>query len=539
MTKNKKIICAGLILLGLFIHGWFAWRSIWNMSATYDEPVHLTAGYTYWKTGDYRFNGFHHPAFAEMWAAIPLLVINPALPLQHPAWREKKWTPKDQYAFADIFLYHNRLSHEKLLNAGRAAQMVLSLLLGLFIFWAALRITDVDTALLAFLLWAFSPTFLSQGSLVSTDLAFAVFFFSFFILAFSFRTVPTAAAAGVVLGLCAASKYFALAILPCMGASWLWGKWKEDPGTLHRPLWHGLAMGSVSLVILLAVYRFSSVDVFLEGLKNIIGRSQAGRSSFFMGHHGTEGWMLYFPMVFLFKTPLPVLLGLILAGIAVVRKKVRISTVLWIPPVVFFALSCFSKVQIGHRHLLAIYPFLFLIAAQGIMAWSDQRKIFPSLLILWSLISVVWVSPHFLSYFNELAGGPSQGYKYFTDSNVDWGQGLKELSEALTPQEKQNGIYLSYFGVADPKAYNLKYLDVGSDRLVFRKDDSDDPAVKPTSLAISATNLQATYYLDKTVFDWLKEKTPRTVAGHSIFIYDFSHDPESLQMLDRLRGVSE
>src|SRR5262245_48347 len=43
------------------------------LSATTDEPVHLSAGYSYWQTRDFRLNR-EHPPLAKLVAALPLLV---------------------------------------------------------------------------------------------------------------------------------------------------------------------------------------------------------------------------------------------------------------------------------------------------------------------------------------------------------------------------------------------------------------------------------------------------------------------------------
>ena len=45
--------------------------------------------------------------------------------------------------------------------------------------------------------------------------------------------------------------------------------------------------------------------------------------------------------------------------------------------------------------------------------------------LLWASLSV-W--PHGLCYTNELWGGTANGYRCLSDSNYDWGQGLKELA---------------------------------------------------------------------------------------------------------------
>src|SRR4051812_2052699 len=111
-----------VLVAGHFYLGNLAIR---DFSPTYDEPVHLTAGYSYWKTGNYRLNGNDHPPFGEMWAAIPLLLLKPVLPVQNPAWLRQSWNPVDQYSFSDTFLYHNRISADTLMTAGRRMQLVL------------------------------------------------------------------------------------------------------------------------------------------------------------------------------------------------------------------------------------------------------------------------------------------------------------------------------------------------------------------------------------------------------------------------------
>jgi hypothetical protein len=48
-------------------------------STTVDEPVHLVAGYSYLKWGDFRLNP-EHPPIAKIWASLPLLASGPPTP---------------------------------------------------------------------------------------------------------------------------------------------------------------------------------------------------------------------------------------------------------------------------------------------------------------------------------------------------------------------------------------------------------------------------------------------------------------------------
>ncbi|MFN7927885.1 MAG: hypothetical protein U0Y68_08045 [Blastocatellia bacterium] len=74
---------------------------------------------------------------------------------------------------------------------------------------------------------------------------------------------------------------------------------------------------------------------------------------------------------------------------------------------------------------------------------------------MWYALSAVLIYPHFLSYFNELAGGPQHGYTILADSNIDWGQDLKALAE-YRRAHPEGTLYLSYFGTALPQYYGLE-----------------------------------------------------------------------------------
>jgi hypothetical protein len=437
----------------------------------------------------------------------------------------QRWSPVDQYRFADLFLYHNRVDHEKLLNSARRMQLLLSVL---FMVAAALLILTAFGPVAAFWFagsWAFSPTILAHATLVSTDLAFAGFFFLFF-LVYSIEIRWKNVLLGVLLGLCFASKYLAVAALPVAAFLWAYDK---------KSLRGGLIVLACAVGVLLLVYR-SHLGIFFDGLSRIVTRTQAGRSSFFWGRYSTDGWLLYFPFAFAAKSTLFELAGLVLAKFMMLRKKLTVPKALWLAPLAFFVVACFSKVQIGHRHILAVYPFVFLLGGLALQKLGRRFEAFAPIAVGLMCLEGFFLAPNFLPYFNVAAGGPGQGHRYLTDSNNDWGQGLKQLAAALTPEDRKDGIYLCYFGTADPHAYGLRYIDIGSDAIAGHSGDEGDLSVHPTKFAISVTNLQGTYYADKTVFAWLKDTRPWKNVGNSIFVYDFSNEPDFLVKLNELRG---
>ncbi|MBN1622567.1 MAG: glycosyltransferase family 39 protein [Endomicrobiales bacterium] len=547
MKKIFNITFAAVLLL-FIINIVFSLSTITYLSPTYDEHIHLTAGYSYWNTKDYRLNAFDHPPLAEMWAAIPLIFMRPIFPINHPYWNEV-W--KYQYPFSDLFMYKNKTDPEKALNSGRRMILVFSLFLGLFIYFWSKELFGIKQAVLALFLWAFSSLFIAHGTLVTTDMALTLFYFTTMYFTWKWWKQikpgkPTGLKPviflGISMGLLLASKYSAIVIFGVIGIIVLWLLWKGDIGA-KEIVKQMIVVTFLILLILIVVYRFNSLKIYyFVGLKKVLSGVASGRSSFLLGKHSVTGWVYYFPIAFLLKTPLPFIILLIFAAF---RKsswtREKIIFLLW-PALFYFALSCYSKVQIGHRHIMPIYPFL-TVWVSGIYSEKYKKviKLGIACLLIWYCAGTFRIHPWHLSYFNELIGSPANGYKYFTDSNVDWGQGLKQLGKYLK-KEGVSGIYLCYFGVGDPHYYGIKYYPIGfSDNISYPNakghrdgDEINFDSMKKVIFAVSATNFQATYYYDKQIFSWLKEIPYEDILANSILIFRMDKHPAQYKKLKEL-----
>ena len=72
-----------ILLLGVF--AFLSFGSASRESLTYDEPIHITSGFLFWKTGVYLDP--LHPPFIRLWAALPLLFLRlgwPDVSVSHP-----------------------------------------------------------------------------------------------------------------------------------------------------------------------------------------------------------------------------------------------------------------------------------------------------------------------------------------------------------------------------------------------------------------------------------------------------------------------
>jgi hypothetical protein len=206
-----------------------------------------------------------------------------------------------------------------------------------------------------------------------------------------------------------------------------------------------------------------------------------------------------------------------------------------IPPAIFFAVCVWTRLNIGHRHILPIYPFLFVLCGSLALEWQkwqprvQQRTAVVALaLIVISSVLVFappWrpavVFPHYLAYFNELAGGPRNGYKNLVDSNLDWGQDLKGLKSWLERKGVAEPINLCYFGVTDARHYGFPHVNLPGTFDTAPSVTFEEARV-PGYVAISATHLQGLYFSEEGRAAWRKFLANATLVdtiGYSIFIY--------------------
>ena len=265
--------------------------------------------------------------------------------------------------------------------------------------------------------------------------------------------------------------------------------------------------------------------------------------SFLLGSYSTTGFHSYFFYTFLLKTPLPALLliatALVLSLLRFVKRP-SAPIFLLAPAGLYFLVAAASHLNLGVRHLLPIYPFLYVLAGglvRELDGWRRTARIAAVLAMVGAIavssrivffpangLKCQAVAPHFLAYFNELAGGPANGFKELVDSNLDWGQDLKNLKLWLVAHDIKDPICLCYFGMADPRYYQIAHYNMPGGYLFEPQADFD--VLKPGGLiAISATKLQGVYLRQAYRDAWrriLEHSVLVDTVGYSIFIYKFT-----------------
>jgi len=293
---------------------------------------------------------------------------------------------------------------------------------------------------------------------------------------------------------------------------------------------------------------------YFLGLALVFQRAAAGHTTYFLGEVSAAGWKNYFPIVYLIKEPLTfhilTLISLFYAAWLIKRPfwlNTFQRTKNWIKSYfpgfamltfigIYWLTSLTSNLNIGVRHLLPVFPFTFILVSSAIIKVISNRGptsvklteaqplskfkcLILGALILWQAISVISIYPHFLAYFNELAGGPNNGYIYTVNSNLDWGQDLKRLKKWVD-EKNIDKIYVDYFGGGEAQYYlKEKFAPWWGQR-----DPKEFP--KGNYLAVSATFLQGGRGEPVPGFEqpfgyyrWLDEYIPVTEIGYSIFVY--------------------
>jgi hypothetical protein len=255
--------------------------------------------------------------------------------------------------------------------------------------------------------------------------------------------------------------------------------------------------------------------------------------TFLAGKYSAKGFWYYHLLGLTLKTPVGTLLLLLLS--LVFWKKLRggwRDELFLIVPFLFLLgyFSLLTTIQVGIRFVLPVIPFAYIFLAKSAnlpRVWNPRwSNITIAALVLWTAVSVMRIYPDNLAYFNELAGGPDNGYKWMVDSNLDWGQDLAGLKRYMDNHGLQK-VKLAYFGTAEPEYYGIDYdylpssiVDMGWS---FRqKSHPATPIPLPTTgvVAVSVTELQGPYFPDQNEYAWLKKYEPVARIGHTILIYD-------------------
>lgn len=550
-SRRLNIIVPAVMLAVFFIQASYI---AWEKSSTWDEPTHLLSGYARLKGGATRAS-LHHPALGQIIIAAPAaafldLDFDPAVNFSYPNGHF--------FSSSAAFLYGNKVDARRLLFLARLPNIVLAATLGLYVFIWSKKLWGPEGGLLALFFFMLSPDVLAHASVATTDLPIAAFFFIagyYLYLIYadgaSFRRVIIGA---VFAGCAFASKFTAVLIIPFIFFVFTVVARRDGPRrgaaafavyalVIYALVWaiYGFSYPAVSdggalpweafpPSALTSVFAFMREIRFLPeahlySLAGTLLAAGGGSAGFLMGEYSSAGWWYYFIVAFLLKTPVATIFLLIAAfSYSVIKTGTRARALaLILPPALIVIAASSQRVNIGIRHILPVYPFVFTLIGfvPNIKTESMRvaRGVFATALV-WYVFAAASIFPHDLAYFNEFAGGPANGSRFLVDSNLDWGQDLRGLKEFMD-ERGISRIKLAYFGLSDPSYYGIDYEYMPSYVLLDWKGAMADIPLKGW-FAVSATMLQGVYLEQHDFYKVFRDATPVARIGYSIYVYDFN-----------------
>lgn len=191
--------------------------------------------------------------------------------------------------------------------------------------------------------------------------------------------------------------------------------------------------------------------------------------------------------------------------------------------VVFYLfISMFNEINIGWRHVLPIYPIIYIliaVAAYQLVSVTKNRKIaiaaIFTILLVPTAISALLQFPKYIGYSNELLPviNKNTNWPKLTDSNLDWGQDLYRLSNYAKANPSAEYSY-QLFTNADLGKIGMPLS------LKLNNKNFDQNKCKSTKGQYLVISYQIVYndYGD-TTYNCLRGHKPYDVIGSSLLVF--------------------
>lgn len=448
--------------------------------------------------------------------------------------------------------------------------------------------------LVALTLFVFDPTILTNAPFVTTDTGAA---FGFFASCYTFyryikqRTWLRLAVCGVAIGIALGSKHSAVLLLPILSilaVGEMVGQWRLQrrfPAHFAVRLIGGMvAITCIALFVLWSIYSFRfamhpagvAIPSVAEQMKSLslvmqrviqlclhlhllpesylyglvdVQRVGEFMPSYIFGKIYASGQWYYFPVLLSLKWSVGVLALLALAIYAFASGRVHKLREVWflaLPACFYLAVAMASPLNIGVRHVLPVYAFVFTLIGGGVAWLMQQRRvwIYPiAALLLWHVVDSVRMFPNYMPYANVLWGGPAKTHLYFSDSATDWGQQLK-WTKQWTDAHNIKECWFAYFPAPFllPSDYGIPCRLLPTLDTMYEQDIEVPPVVHgPVLISFADLNGFEFGTKERNPYQTLLERQPDDVIANGIAVFngDF-HLPRAAALMyvmqaDRLR----
>lgn len=559
LAHKAELLCACLLL----VMGANMLAVISRKAITNDEVVSIPAGYYHLVVRNFQIS-MQHPPLTKMWAALPMLFIQPnEVPITiQPGEDSLERTIRAQGEFWNA----NNEHFAAISFWTRVPMIALTLALGVLIFIYARQLFGAQAATLAVLLFSLEPNVLAHGRTVLNDVPAAMAYLAFCFALHAYFKTPDwrhAVGLGVVSGLAVITKFSMIVVAPVLVLVFV-AAILFAPRRGQRRLYvlgRGAVVALTALLVINAAYFFKGEPVenlefpwlastfsaahlnnvmfgvraaaeivpsyMLAGIDWTLAKNKYGNPASLLGNYSDTGWWYYFPTAFALKTTIPFLLvsvaALLWALWRLILKRERILLALLIPFGVYLLISLTSHINMGIRHFLPVFPFLFILAGAFLDWLLRQRRLRPAALIIvvllagWTVFEAVRAYPDQMSYMNELTRSHPRWY-YLSDSNIEWGDDVPELATYLRARGETKVRAALLGGWATLPRYGVGYVSL----LVptgTQLPETRYVAIGASFLNGSTVTITRPGQKREDFFAEYRNRVPEAVFGNSIYLY--------------------
>ncbi|MGD0469498.1 MAG: glycosyltransferase family 39 protein [Terriglobales bacterium] len=519
----------------------------------------MSAGLEEWRYGRFE-QVLDHPPLAHLLLTLPLahgdwdIIWGTVWGDSPPGFRVRSIIP-DPVALA---------------TRARLVNVLLGVLLGILLWLTARKLFSVGTANVAIALFAFSPSLIAHFSIVTTDGVATLMAFATAVQVIRWRANPSWAQTtllGVLLGLLLLSKLstpplFCLAlilILILKPNQWVWSprRWNWYPALVAAAvagsiLWAGYffhvsrvktgdgivmmtfpnrnpwveTTGRISRLLKVPLQMHLDLIIpageYAQGIEGLLEHNHNGHQTFLLGEILDRPKIAFYGVVALLKWPSIVLLLFVSSLVLFLRGRLSPppdAFVLLLFPAVYMVFIMSARITMGERHFLPIYPFVLLIAsafwefangpsAEGVRSSKPGKRALVFIVLAALIVNAadaLRFAPDYLSYLNILIPNRTS-YRYLSDSNLDWGQGLLALRQYQSEHPNEQ-ISLAYFGDVEPAVYGIKAANLREGQKVSG------------TVVVSATHLSGQFLSDPSAYRWVTKYPIKTILNHSLFVF--------------------
>jgi hypothetical protein len=537
----------------------------WSTSPNRTEIGHLGASVYFWHTG--KFDVFHvNPPLVRIIAGIPIaLFCNPKYD-----WSSYSPRPQDrcEWQLGNAFVIANELNDLRFyVFLARIFCIPLVLLGGYVGFRFASELYCEWSGVLFLILWTFSPLILGWGATICPDVAATsmgiVGLYSFW----HWLKNPTwkkTIIAGICLGLMPLTKMTWIIAPLIWLILWIFWRFLAQKNEMKPPFLQFAVIMLLALYTINASYFFDGsfrslnkyqfisgiltntkvtretpvksgnrfkdswlghIPIpfpadFVQGIDIQKRDFERGLDSYARGVWSDRGWWWYYGYVLMLKEPLGTwclaVIALIITCFGKAYLSIRNELIILFPiSIVFVFVSSQTGISVHPRYIIPILPLIYISLGKILIVENPLLTNFGDWLIIqkcvwgcltWIIISSLWIYPHSMSYFNELAGKPENWSKYLLGSAIDWGQDLYELKAWCENHPETKHQYI----IIEPSILPNK-LDI-----------KDDGEISDVNLLDSRVLISVNQINDRSrKYEWIQKLELIDMIGYSILVYHF------------------